>query len=243
MFAYLLHKLPESERRAFEDRWMCENHLFEQLQDAEADLLDAYARGELSGQDRERVEKYLLGTSAQRQKLHFAQALARTFVPPARKVNWRFIAAIAAAVVLAITTARLAIDNSALRREAPDSLAVRAHAAPVFFAELRSDTTTRSAASAPVRLVLPSDAQVVHLDLQLDAGDETQSLAASLNRDGVEVWKGEPLHPEARAFGFAAPVWIPAANLQPGEYRLTLTAHGSLINAYRFEIVTAFPTK
>lgn len=248
MIAYLLHKCSETERQEFEDRWMQDSALFEQLQDTEAGLLDAYARGELSALDRDRVEKYLLGSPAQRQKLHFAQALGRTFAPAAPNRRWRsaaVTAAIAAGVLLASATAFLAIDNVRLSRQ----LSAAAHATapapapPVFLAELRSDSTTRSAASTLIRFQLPSAAQAVRLDLQLDAGDENQVLAASLSRDGVEIWKEEPVRAERRDFGFAAPLWIPAADLKAGEYSVNLTAQGSLINDYRFAIVTASPTK
>lgn len=239
MIAYLLHQLPETERQAFEDRLMDENVLFEQLQDTEAELLDAYAHGKLAAPDRERVEKYLLGSPSQRQKLHFAQALNRTFSPPAQSLSWRFIATAAAAIVLFATSAWLAIDNSRLRRNVPAAVAPPAPAAPVFLAELRSDSTTRSAAPALVQMQLPAPTQVVRIDLQLDAGDENQTLAASLSRDGVEIWKEEPIQPEPRDFGFAAPMWIPAAHLNPGEYLVKLTARGSLINDYRFKIVTS----
>ena len=71
LIAYLLHKLPESERDAFEDRWVEDPSLYQQLRDAEAELLDAYAKNSLSPADRERVAKYLLDSSVQRGKLLF----------------------------------------------------------------------------------------------------------------------------------------------------------------------------
>src|SRR5271168_4413903 len=104
MIAYLLHKLPEAERDAFEDRWMEDSELYEQLQDAEAELLDAYAAGTLSAGDRELVTKHLLGSPAQEQKLRFARKLHDAFPKPARSANWRWIA-VAAALLLLVGSA------------------------------------------------------------------------------------------------------------------------------------------
>ena len=73
MIAYLLHKLPDSEREAFEDRWMEDSGLYNELQDVEAELLDDYASGALTPEDRDLVTRHLLGDPAQDQKLLFAR--------------------------------------------------------------------------------------------------------------------------------------------------------------------------
>ena len=82
VIAYLLHQMAEDEREVFSERCFVEPGLREDLQMAEADLLDAYARGKAKGEDRKQIERWLLGSSVQRQKLDFAQALA-TVLPDA----------------------------------------------------------------------------------------------------------------------------------------------------------------
>ena len=48
MIAYLLHEMPEAERTAFAERWFNEPELYERVQMAEAELLDEFARGNVS---------------------------------------------------------------------------------------------------------------------------------------------------------------------------------------------------
>src|SRR5580698_8382219 len=115
MIEYLLHKLPEAEREAFEDRWMEDSELYEQLQDAEAELLDAYAAGTLSAEDRELVARHLLGSPAQERKLLFARKLHEAFPKPARSTNWRGMAAAAAIVLLAGGASWLGWENVTLQ--------------------------------------------------------------------------------------------------------------------------------
>jgi hypothetical protein len=76
LIAYLLHQIPEHEREAFSERWFTDAELCEELRMAEADLLDTYARGKASGEQRALIERWLLGSSTQEQKLDFARALA-----------------------------------------------------------------------------------------------------------------------------------------------------------------------
>jgi hypothetical protein len=75
--AFLLHRLSDVETRALEQRLMEEDGFLELLQDTENDLLDDYARGRLSEEDRASVERHLLATSEALQRLEVARALAR----------------------------------------------------------------------------------------------------------------------------------------------------------------------
>jgi len=235
--AYLLHQLPESEREALEDQWMEDSALFQQLCDAEAELLDAYARGTLPAADRERVAKYLLNSPWQQRKLRFARTLADEFPVAAQpSTRWLWIAAAAAILLLAGSVGWLVRQNAGLRRE----LAVVAQtpqpsAGDVTVAEVRLDTTRGTAPSiAPV--LLPSGSQILRLDLELVPGDETQALSASITRDGRAVWNEAPVRVDRRTFGFVASVWVPAAALSPGEYEIKLSAAGAPVDYYRFRL-------
>jgi len=72
---YLLGELTEPERTTLEESYFNDSRLFEQLQKAETDLLDDYARGRLSSPLRQRLERRYLGHPELRCRLRFAEAL------------------------------------------------------------------------------------------------------------------------------------------------------------------------
>jgi hypothetical protein len=240
LIAYLLHTLPESERDDFEDRWLEDATLYQQLRDAEADLLDAYANGTLSPEDRERVSKYLLDSPLQHRKLMFARSLRNAFPKSARpSTAWRWIAAAVAIVLLAGATSWLAWQNAALRRElASVATAPPASLRNVYVAELKLDTT-RGVAPSIAEVRLPAGTQILRLDLELAPGDENEVLSASVSRDARAVWNQQPVHAERRSFGFVASVWLPATALPPGEYEIKLSSAGAPVDYYRFRLVVA----
>jgi len=240
MIAYLLHKLPEAERDAFEDRWMEDSELYEQLQDAEAELLDAYAAGTLSAGDRELVTKYLLGSPAQERKLLFARKLHHAFPKPARSTNWAGIAAAAAIVLLTGAASWLGWENVTFRNRLAKTGETQPPPAKVYVAEIPSNTS-RSATSLLVEVRLPPGAEMLRVDLQLEVGDESQVFSASVVKDGRVVWDEQPVRAERRSFGFVAPVWVPAAALGLGEYQVKLSAGGAMVDAYRFRVIQRAP--
>ncbi len=75
--AFLLRELGDVESEALEERLMQEDGFIELLRDTENDLLDDYACGRLSKEDRASVERYLLGTPEALQRLEVSRALAR----------------------------------------------------------------------------------------------------------------------------------------------------------------------
>jgi hypothetical protein len=247
IIAYLLHKLPESERGAFEDHWMEDSELYEQLQDVEAELLDAYASDSLSAGERKLVTKYLLGSPVQGHKLLFARTLRDAFLAPARPwparlaLDWRAVAAAAVIVLLACAALWLAGQNAAMRRRLADisNLPPPSAAASVYVVEIRSGTTSRSTAPSLAEVRLPAGVQMLRLDLQLDPGDETQVFSASVGQEGRSVWEEQPIRAERRPFGFVVSVWMPAAVLIPGEYEIKLSAGGAPVDYYRFRVASA----
>jgi len=60
LIAYLLHRMPEEARASLAEQWLADPALHEQLRMAEAELLDAYARGEAAPEDRQAIETWLL---------------------------------------------------------------------------------------------------------------------------------------------------------------------------------------
>ena len=73
---YLLGTAPPEERSALENRYLSDASLFEELTEAENDLIDAYVRGKLSGADRQEFERRYLSSPRGQTKVQFAGALA-----------------------------------------------------------------------------------------------------------------------------------------------------------------------
>src|SRR5512142_2012774 len=74
---YLLGTLSEEEQVKVEDRAFADAGYLGALEAAEADLIDAYVRGELPSRDRRRFEDRFFLSPQRRSKVEFARALAR----------------------------------------------------------------------------------------------------------------------------------------------------------------------
>lgn len=74
---FLLGDLSESERAALEDAFLDDAQLFEQIEDAENDLVDAYVSEKLGGTERKLFESYYLALPENRAKVEAARFLRR----------------------------------------------------------------------------------------------------------------------------------------------------------------------
>ncbi len=72
---YLLGELSEQEQAAFEKKYYIDAKVFNEVLKVESELVDAYARGELSAEMRERFENSYLKHQARRQRVEFAKTL------------------------------------------------------------------------------------------------------------------------------------------------------------------------
>lgn len=72
---YLLGMLPDDEKSKFEDVYFENEELYEELQDAEYDLIDKYVRDELSKEEREKFELHFLFIPGKREKMESAKSL------------------------------------------------------------------------------------------------------------------------------------------------------------------------
>jgi hypothetical protein len=77
MAQYLLGNLSEEEQVRIEDRAFADANYLGALEAAEADLIDAYVRGELSQSERLGFERRFLTSSQRRSKVEFARDLLR----------------------------------------------------------------------------------------------------------------------------------------------------------------------
>ena len=73
---YLLGELTEGEQEALEQQYFNDRRLFEQMVQAENELVDKYTRGLLSPNVRDRFERYYLAHPKRRERSKFAEALA-----------------------------------------------------------------------------------------------------------------------------------------------------------------------
>ena len=73
---YLVGDLPETEQEELERLYFSDPAVIERVTEVESRLLDAYARGQLSDDMRERVARRYLTHPVRRERLKFAEALA-----------------------------------------------------------------------------------------------------------------------------------------------------------------------
>lgn len=79
---YLLGEMPDDERVPFEAQYFSQDDLFEELLAAEDDLIDDYARDELSPHERGRFERYFLTSPKRHQRVEFAKTMIGSVCRP-----------------------------------------------------------------------------------------------------------------------------------------------------------------
>jgi hypothetical protein len=119
---YLLGGLPEDEQVRVEERAFSDREYLDIIEAVEADLIDAYVRGELSASDRQQFERRFLASRERRTKVEFARALAdvapgsRGTVFLRRPITAVRFALAAAAVLLVSALSWQTISTIALNR-------------------------------------------------------------------------------------------------------------------------------
>jgi hypothetical protein len=84
---YLLGELSEAEQTQFEEAYFADDSLFERYLAVKDELLDAYARGELTKEKRARFEQYFPATAPRRQQIDEAKHLIGAATAAARKTS------------------------------------------------------------------------------------------------------------------------------------------------------------
>jgi hypothetical protein len=234
LIRYLLHQLPEAERDALTERWMTDPALYEALRDIEAELFDRYARGAVTADERQSIERHLLNSASQRDKLAFAEALNTIHPARARRLTW-LPAAVAAAVILTTAVGWLFWQNQSLTRmldEARRRPPAVAQSAVGGVYSMFLPLTSMRGPGADARISMPADTGVLRLELEIEPGDNTKTFAATASTAGRIAWTAAPLRAVARGSGFVVVLWIPADALPAGRYEIALTAEGKPIAFY-----------
>jgi hypothetical protein len=273
--AYLLGQLPESETERLDELTVTDDEYAERVRAVEHDLVDAFARGELEGIVLEQFRSRYLTTPRRHEATRFARALQSldedsggrssspaghepaTPVPKSRR--WRNLLPLAAALVLAVVSGWLALDNRALRQRATSAELQRDQ--QLREAQARSATATapppgtgtsqltvatlvltpqlRSARQLPTVALSGGGGDVaVHLDLEpVDYPAYEATLVAS--REDRVLWRSDRL--SARTVGDRQRIdlSLPAGVLGPQDYLIRVSgvpARGApeIVGEYRF---------
>jgi hypothetical protein len=75
--SYLLNELSEEDQERFEEAYLSDPSLFEQVQALEEELIEDYVKGDLSGQERRRFERHYLASDQRRARIEAAREFLR----------------------------------------------------------------------------------------------------------------------------------------------------------------------
>ena len=95
---YLLGLASPAEREHVESEYFHDADAFQRMLSAEDDLIDAYARGELSDEERHRFEKRFLKSSQVKDRVQFSRAFNSAVTPPVETTRWHSLRIAAVAV-------------------------------------------------------------------------------------------------------------------------------------------------
>jgi anti-sigma factor RsiW len=244
---YLLGELPEEEQVQVEDRAFSDPEYLGALEAAEADLIDAWVRGELPAAQRRGFENRFLTSPQRRQKVEFARALAGVVAASAAAEStataqiggrpsiadlfrgWNFGVRLAASMALVVMLAGAVWIGylAAGRRGAVEPAQALSHpgsAAPT--GNIPSLILLPGLSRAQTRveqLRLEASAQVVRVRIQLEARDDYPLYRADLRtRAGAGILTLANLTRSRTADAYAVSFDVPASSLTSGNYELAL---------------------
>jgi hypothetical protein len=221
--AYLLGKLTESEVELVETRLLDDADLFVQMQVAEDDLFDAFARGALDQDERARFIQRFGADSRRRQ---FATALSKRTQTTGRVLSFRprRWLDLAVAATLLITAAAFFIPREpATAPDAPVATAPAATTPAPIAARVSIVLGTSRAAGAPAKVAVTRDATRVDFRIQLNPADRFAQYAVEFRSQADHiVWASGALQASADSGGLALNVVVPADKLPAGIYELAV---------------------
>ena len=250
---YLVGSLGEEEAERLDELSVTDDEVALRLRAVENDLVDSYARGELSGEMLRRFESAYLSSPQRREKVQIAKALAsRESVAAASHVSafssphmtrW----AIAASIIAVTAAGYLLFEPRQGNQQVPNEIAVgtmtpqreSAPSPPLKSVSFTLPAPTRGAA-APRTLTIPPDTQQVTLQLQLESNDFSRYHGALRNLRTQEIiWTSDPA--TAASDRPSVSIAVPAGQLKQENYSLELSGlpengTAELIASYAFRI-------
>ena len=79
--SYLLNELSEEDQERFEEAYLSDPSLFEQVQALEEELIEDYVKGDLSGRELRRFERHYLASDQRRARIEAARDLVQMCSP------------------------------------------------------------------------------------------------------------------------------------------------------------------
>jgi len=247
--AYLLGRMTEEEREKIADSLFGDPAFAESMEETERDLLDRYARGELSAEDRAAVELRLLVSDRQKAKLRFSAAMAhrRGAAATRRTTGYLWWSTLAASLVIAAGLWALwprhatnsAPNTQAQNRDVAPEQSKSSAETPAIFAALLSAGGTRDAARQEVRL--PKSTGLLRFDLELDQAPAAPSYSVQLLRASQLLWTQDDVSPTVEAGQPILSVRVPASSLPKGSYEFLIRSKPSKLppheTVYRFLVL------
>ena len=213
---YLLGSLTEEEQVEIEDRAFSDPTYLTALETAEADLIDAYIRGQLSQAERHAFERRFLTSPGRRSKIEFARALASTAsesrLAPTPTPMQRLLtllrgrgatmqmAAAFAMLILVLGASWLAVQNMAMRSRMAaleaqrHDLELREHALQRKLAVQSREVQSPAPAPTPARVVaslvlLPGLTRGEHTLKRLDLTPSTQIAHVEIQLEAADDYR------------------------------------------------------
>ena len=220
---YLLHRMSPAEREQFGQRVVEDAQAFDLVREAEIELYDAHARGELPPELRSDFVLHMLNTPAQIERLAVAEALLRK----KRPVHIPIFAywALAAGVLLGLSFVPRFFRNFSGQAAENQTVVLRL-----------SLQQTRSAAATIPDFAVARSTPPVEIRIAWDPAEPGSTFQADIQRAGEIVWRSaEPLLPQGIPPELA--LRIGPDVLRPGLHELTVrSAAGDPVGFAEFRI-------
>ena len=221
---YLLAELAEPQRRAFEERLVLDDSIFEELQIVEDELVDAYLLKQLTGSEKAQFETVFLATPERRDKLRFAKVF-RHYVDTNQPTTQDFAHSILRTSTFSLQKlpARVAALALVIIVVGGVWLYIRSIQKQPSFATitLSLSPSNRATGAEAGKLKLPLNADSVRVVLKLPAGLRAASYRVELENQAGEMANMKLIEETSSSLTVA----IPASQLKPGRYALKLFAN------------------
>ena len=221
--AFLLGKLTESEAEQIEARLLEDDDLFSQMETAEDDLFDAFARGTLDQGERER---FLERFGADQQRRRFARAfVARTSgrkVVPFVRRRW---VELAAAAGLVIAVGAFLLPRGPVTDEAPTA----PRSTPVTAAPATPITTSVSlalgssrASGGAAKVTIDRNVARVDFRIRLNPADKFAAYATQIRSQSDLIIWGDVVQPSTEGGDLVVHATVPVDRLPAGTYEIAV---------------------